>query len=107
MPLDRQCGGIAGLHCRLHFYLPDQGWIAIDASEASKNPAKPRLYCGTHPVDRIHFTTGRDLVVSDASEPNSLNYFIYPYLELDGKLLQGSLKTRFSYREVSAPTLAN
>jgi transglutaminase-like putative cysteine protease len=106
VPQTRQAGDIGGYHCWVQFYLPGEGWIPIDASEAAKNPDERELFYGTHPADRIHFTTGRDLVVSEASERDPLNYFIYPYVEVDGKPWQGKLKTRFSYREVSVPTLA-
>jgi transglutaminase-like putative cysteine protease len=106
VPQARQAGDIGGYHCWVQFYLPGEGWIPIDASEAAKHPDKRELFYGTHPADRIHFTTGRDLVVSEASEQYPLNYFIYPYVEVDGKPWQGKLKTRFSYRGVSEPTLA-
>ena len=106
VPQARQAGDIGGYHCWVQFYLPGEGWIPIDASEAAKHPDKRELFYGTHPADRIHFTTGRDLVVSEASEQYPLSYFIYPYVEVDGKPWQGKLKTRFSYREVSEPTLA-
>ena len=80
MPQTRQAGDIGGYHCWVQFYLPGEGWIPIDASEAAKNPDKRELFYGTHPADRIHFTTGRDLVVSEASERDPLNYFIYGYI---------------------------
>lgn len=107
VPQTRQAGDISGYHCWVQFYLPGEGWVPIDASEAAKNPDKRELYYGTHPSDRIHFTTGRDLVVSKASEKDPLNYFIYPYVEVDGKPWQGKIKTQLSYREVSLPTIAN
>ena len=107
VPLSRQSGVIGGYHCWVQFYLPEQGWIPIDASEAAKNPDKRELFYGTHPADRIHFSTGRDLVLSEASKEDPLNYFIYPYVEVDGKPWQGKLNTQFSYREVLAPEHAN
>ena len=106
VPQTRQAGDIGGYHCWVQFYLPGEGWIPIDASEAAKNPDMREVFYGTHPADRIHFTTGRDLVVSESSEKNPLNYFIYPYVEVGGKKWQGNIKSRFSYREVPAPTPA-
>ena len=106
VPQTRRAGDIGGYHCWVQFYLPGEGWIPIDASEAARHPDKRELYYGTHPADRIHFTTGRDLEVSEASARHPLNYFIYPYVEVDGKPWRGKLQTRFSYREVFAPTLA-
>lgn len=102
VPQNRQAGEIGGYHCWVQFYLPGQGWVPIDASEAAKNPAKRELFYGTHPADRIHFTTGRDLVLSERSEKQPLNYFIYPYVEVDGQPWQGQLKIKLSYRELPA-----
>lgn len=99
VPEDPEAGNIGGYHCWVQFYLPGEGWVPIDASEAAKHPDKRELYYGTHPADRIHFTTGRDLVVSDASEQAPLNYFIYPHVEVGGKPQAVELQTRFSYRE--------
>ncbi|MEH6567850.1 MAG: transglutaminase-like domain-containing protein [Halioglobus sp.] len=101
VPAERAEGDIGGYHCWVQFYLPDQGWIPIDASEAAKHPEDKELYYGTHPTDRIHFTTGRDIVVSTVSEKMPLNYFIYPYVEVGGKPWKVKLDTHFSYREIS------
>ncbi|MCB1854477.1 MAG: transglutaminase domain-containing protein [Halieaceae bacterium] len=102
VPLDRASGDIGGYHCWVQFYLPGQGWVPIDASEAAKHPEQRELLYGTHPADRVHFTTGRDLVVSAGSAQQPLNYFIYPYVEVGGKPWRVKLDTRFSYRELPA-----
>lgn len=102
VPLDREAGDIAGYHCWVQFYLPDRGWVPIDASEAAKHPAQRELLYGTQPADRIHFTTGRDLVLSPGSKLMPLNYFIYPYVEVGGKPWRVNLETGFSYRSVTA-----
>lgn len=85
VPLDSNRGDISGYHCWVHFYLPERGWVPIDASEAAKHPEKRELFYGAHPADRVLFSTGRDLVLSPASAEQPLNYFIYPYVEVGGK----------------------
>lgn len=100
VPTQRTSGEIGGYHCWVQFFLPQQGWIPIDASEAAKHPENRELYYGTHPADRIHFTTGRDLVLSETSQLVPLNYFIYPYVEVGGKPWKVKLDSRFSYREI-------
>ena len=40
------------------------------------------------------------------SKQHPLNYFNYSYVEVDGKPWPARLNARFSYREVSDPTLA-
>lgn len=102
VPLDKDGGEIGGYHCWVQFYLPNRGWVPIDASEAAKHPEQRELLYGTHPADRIHFTTGRDLVLSAGSSAMPLNYFIYPYVEVGEKPWRSKLNTRFSYRELTA-----
>jgi len=83
LPENKTEGTIAGYHCWAEFFLSDKGWIPIDASEASKFPEKKEQFFGGLDEHRIAFTLGRDIKLPDsAAEP--LNYFIYPYVEIDG-----------------------
>ena len=102
IPQERSAGEIGGYHCWVQFYLDERGWVPIDASEAAKHPAQRELFYGRQPADRIHFTTGRDLVLSAGSAETPLNYFIYPYVEVGGKPWQGTLQTQFSFRDVAS-----
>lgn len=101
IPEGRTEGRIAGYHCWVKVYLAGEGWVPIDASEAVKQPEKRELFYGTHPADRIHFSTGRDLVLTAANAVQPVNYFIYPYVEVGGKPWRVNLETVFSYRELS------
>ena len=103
VPLDRTQGNIGGYHCWVQFYLPERGWVPIDASEAAKHPAQRELLYGSHPADRIHFSTGRDLLLSAHNDSRPLNYFIYPYVEIAGQPWSEQLATRFTFEEVAAP----
>ncbi|MFT4519044.1 MAG: transglutaminase-like putative cysteine protease [Halioglobus sp.] len=100
VPMDRDSGSIGGYHCWVQFYLPELGWVPIDASEAAKHPEQRELLYGSHPANRIHFTTGRDLVLSSDPSGNSLNYFIYPHVEIDGEVYGKKIATRFSFEEI-------
>lgn len=97
---DKAGGKVGGYHCWVQFYLPQQGWIPIDASEAAKHPDKRELFYGTHPADRIHMSTGRDLVLSAAGMSQPLNYFVYPHVEVGGVPWKVKLQTEFSFREL-------
>ena len=95
-------GEIPGYHCWAQFYLDQVGWIPVDASEAWKNPAQRDYFFGAHDQHRVLFTTGRDIRLAPPQQGEPLNYFIYPYAEVDGKKFTG-VETRFSFRDLPAP----
>lgn len=96
LPTDRPAGQISGYHCWAEFYLNGVGWVPIDASEAAKNPARRAYFFGAHDENRIEFTSGRDIVLHPR-QVQPLNYFVYPYAEVDGKPL-ATLVNTFTYR---------
>jgi len=85
LPPDKHSGEIAGYHCWSDFYIDGKGWIPVDISEAWKHPEKRDYFFGAHDVNRIQFSMGRDLRLSPAQDGNPLNYFVYPYVEVDGR----------------------
>jgi len=94
-------GPIGGYHCWAQFYLADRGWIPVDVSEARKH-GTPDAYFGTLPSDRIEFSAGRDIVLNPPQKGEPLNYFIYPYVEIDGKPA-GAPKVEFRFTRLAAP----
>jgi transglutaminase-like putative cysteine protease len=101
LPDSKTEGEIPGYHCWAEFYLNGTGWVPVDASEASKNPAKRDYFFGTLDVKRVFFTFGRDIRLSPEQQGDPLNYFIYPYAELNGKPFSG-MQTELSFRDVSS-----
>lgn len=100
VPEKRGEGPIAGYHCWAYFWLDKQGWVPVDISEADKNPAMKEYYFGNLTENRLTFTQGRDitLVPKQAGEP--LNFFIYPYVEVDGKAWPAEkVKLEVSYKD--------
>jgi transglutaminase-like putative cysteine protease len=85
LPEQRGSGEIAGYHCWAKFKPAGKGWIPVDISEANKNPALRDYYFGNLTADRVTFTVGRDLVLVPKQDGPPLNFFIYPYVEVDGK----------------------
>jgi transglutaminase-like putative cysteine protease len=94
-------GTIPGYHCWAEFLVNGEGWVPVDISEAWKDPKKHDYFFGTLDANRLQFSVGRDLVLEPKQAGEPLNYFIYPYVEVDGKSYQG-VEGRFSYREVAA-----
>lgn len=100
LPESKSDGDIPGYHCWAEFYLNGLGWVPVDASEAWKDPAKHDYFFGAHDVNRVFFTYGRDLRLSPVQQGAPLNYFIYPYAELNGQPFSG-LQSHFSFHDLS------
>jgi len=85
LPPDRHSAEVAGYHCWSDFYIDGQGWIPVDISEAWKHPEKRDYFFGSHDVDRMQFSMGRDLRLTPSQDGKPLNYLVYPYVEVDGR----------------------
>ncbi|HWO39206.1 MAG TPA: transglutaminase-like domain-containing protein, partial [Candidatus Acidoferrum sp.] len=85
LPPDHHSAEIAGYHCWSDFYVEGGGWIPVDISEAWKHPEKRNYFFGSHDVNRMQFSLGRDLRLSPPQDGKPLNYFVYPYVEVDGR----------------------
>lgn len=85
LPEDKHSGEIAGYHCWSDFYVDGKGWIPVDISEAWKHPDKRDYFFGSHDPNRVQFSMGRDLRLEPPQDSKPLNYFVYPYVEADGK----------------------
>jgi transglutaminase-like putative cysteine protease len=102
LPIGKSQGEIAGYHCWTEFYLNGVGWVPIDASEAWKNPAKHDYFFGANDANRIQFSMGRDIRLNPPQQSEPLNYFVYPYAELNGQPFD-QLQSRFAFQDLSAP----
>ena len=94
-------GTVPGYHCWAEFWAQGAGWIPVDASDAakSKEPAKKAYLFGNLDPDRFDITTGRDLTLSPAQKEGPINFFIYPYVEADGRIFTET-KIRLEYRDL-------
>ncbi|MFK7765962.1 MAG: transglutaminase-like domain-containing protein [Mariniblastus sp.] len=93
-------GVVKGYHCWAWFHSEGNGWAPVDISEADKHPEMKAYYFGKLTTDRIAFSTGRDIKLVPASNGGPLNYFVYPYVEVDGKPWpKDKIKLDFSYSD--------
>jgi transglutaminase-like putative cysteine protease len=92
-------GQIAGYHCWAEFYLDDHGWIPVDASEAFKHPEMRDFFFGGLDENRVQFTVGRDIPLAADENIEPLNYFIYPYVRIDGKVYS-DVEYHFSFSDL-------
>jgi len=75
----------------------------VDISEANKNPKLTDYYFGNLTEDRVAFSMGRDIDLVPKQDGPPLNFFIYPYVEVDGKPYPAEkVQQRFSYKDVPA-----
>jgi transglutaminase-like putative cysteine protease len=99
IPEDKHSGEIAGYHCWSDFYVDGKGWIPVDISEAWKHPDKRDYFFGSHDANRVQFSMGRDLRLKPPQDGKPLNYFVYPYVEADGKEY-ANVSLAFSFADV-------
>ena len=98
LPAAKHSGEIPGYHCWAEFYDAQYGWVPVDISEASKYPAKKDYFFGAHDNNRAQFTLGRDLMLSPKQSGEPLNYFVYPYVEVNGKKFE-NVANHFSFED--------
>lgn len=103
LPEERGEGEVKGYHCWAEFFVKDIGWVPVDASEADKaldknDTARADYYFGNLTENRIAFTRGRDFDLEPKQQGPALNFFIYPYAEVDGKPFTAVEKS-FRYRD--------
>ena len=100
LPEGKDRGDIAGYHCWAEFYAAKIGWIPVDISEAWKAKEKRDYFFGSVDANRVQLSTGRDVTLNPKQDGPALNYFVYPYVELDGKPYD-KLEKQFSFEEVT------
>lgn len=100
IPENKDSSDIAGYHCWAEFYAQGRGWIPVDISEAWNHQEKKGYFFGAHDVNRIQFSVGRDIELSPKQHGQRLNYFIYPYAELNGEEYP-NVKIAFSFTDAN------
>jgi len=101
LPTERGNGAISGYHCWAQFFVAGRGWVPVDISEADKHPELKDYYFGNLTENRVSLTTGRDIHLVPQQEGEPLNYFVYPYVEVNGKPLpKDQVKLLFSFEDI-------
>ena len=101
IPTKRGAGTIGGYHCWAWFLPNHKGWVPVDISEANRNPELKEYYFGNLTEDRVQFTTGRDINLEPRQKGPPLNFFIYPYAEVNGQPYpQEKIDRKFAYQDL-------
>ncbi|MHC4591071.1 MAG: transglutaminase-like domain-containing protein [Planctomycetota bacterium] len=95
LPPDKASGEAASYHCWADFHVPNVGWVPVDISEAIKAPERHEELFGGLDANRIHFATGRDIVLCPGPTPGPQNILIYPVATVDGQVTEPSWQFRF------------
>ena len=100
LPEKRGQGEVAGYHCWAKFRPKARDWIPVDISEANKNPKMRDYYFGNLTADRVAFSLGRDITLVPKQDSEPLNFFVYPYVEVDGKPYPADkVQRKFTYKD--------
>jgi len=105
LPPDKHSAEVAGYHCWSDFYIDGKGWIPVDISEAWKHQERRDYFFGSHDVNRVQFSMGRDLRLNPPQDGKPLNYFVYPYVEVDGQEYS-NVSLAFSFADAGASVAA-
>lgn len=98
-PSGAKSGVVPGYHCWAEFYVSSLGWIPVDISEAWLDPSRRDFYFGSLDPSRVRFSTGRDITLSPRQSGGPVNYFVYPYVEVNGKPFT-SVVNHFSFKDL-------
>jgi hypothetical protein len=92
-------GNVGGYHCWAEFYDDVYGWVPVDISEAKKNPQRKNYFYGNICENRVEFTMERDILLNPPQAGEKLNFFVYPYVEIDG-ILHSMIDKKFSIKNL-------
>jgi len=101
IPANSGKGEVTGYHCWAKFHPTGRGWVPVDISEANKNPSRRDYFFGHLDENRIAFSTGRDITLVPKQNGPPVNFFIYPYVEVDGKAVAAEqIEKQFRFEDM-------
>ena len=101
LPDKRGAGAVSGYHCWAYAWVDGHGWLPVDISEADKQPELREYYFGNLSENRVALSIGRDLRLEPPQQGGPINFFVYPYAEVDGKPWPNeNIQLDFSFRDL-------
>ncbi len=103
LPEMRGEGLIPGYHCWAKISPAGCGWLPVDISTANQEPQLQDYCFGNLSEDRVAFSVGRDIHLIPKQAGPPLNFFIYPYVEVNGEPYPSDkIERKFRYKDESA-----
>ncbi len=84
IPSQPETGTTGGYHCWA-FFSNSGKWAPVDISEAWKDTSRQEYFFGSLDENRVTLSRGRDISLAPPQKGKPLNFFIFPYAELDGQ----------------------
>lgn len=95
-------GPVADGHCWAWFGAGGKGWVPVDISQANRHPEQADYCFGNLDENRISFSVGRDIDLVPRQNGPPLNFFIDPYVEVNGKAYpQAKIQRRHAFKELA------
>jgi len=105
LPEKRGKGEIGAYHCWAKFTPDGKTWIPVDISAANQaratDPKMVEYYFGNLTENRVTFSVGRDLMLEPPQAGPPLNFFIYPYVEVESRpYAAANIRQVFTYQDL-------
>ncbi len=99
LPGARGEDGIDGYRFWGEFYLPGYGWVPVDPTAARRKPEMADYFFGAHDENRVVITQGRNIELNPRQQGDPLTFFIYPYAEADGAVVE-DIRSHISFKDL-------
>ncbi len=94
-----------GYRCWVQYYVPNTGWVAMDASAGDTTAGAMDYYFSGIDQNRVRFAEGRDLDIGDKKSGRRVNLIIGAYVEVDGAP-HTAFDRKMVFTQVKAPAVS-
>jgi hypothetical protein len=85
LPADKHSGELTSHFAWAELYGAPMGWLPADLAAGVHHPDQLGYSFGSLDLNRIQVSVGRDLKLNPPQEGGAVNFFVDPYVEVEGK----------------------